>query len=227
MKKKNLFWGLLIILLALSSIASGLNILQDGPGVFRLALTALLFFLSISNISTLNFYGIFIPLAFALVLNQEFLNLHIESWPILFGSFLLSLGFSMIFSKRKLIHEKDSFTNNSQTMSGDNIKIEANFSNSSRYVQADNLRYTSVENNFGSLSVYFNEVSFNESGATIKVECNFGNLQLYLPKEIQTQNNIQASLGSVNEELKAAISGGPIVYLDGNVSFGKVEIFYV
>ncbi|CAM3739351.1 LiaF transmembrane domain-containing protein [Erysipelothrix urinaevulpis] len=227
MKRKNVFWGLLILLFALTTLANGFNLFHGGPSLFRLALTALLFFFSISNLVDRNYYGIFMPLALILIINEQYLNINFETWPILLGAFLLSLAFSILFSKSKVVQFEFDSANTAYTVNGENIKIDSNFNSSSRYVQSENLRYASIENNFGSLSVFFSDVHFNENGATIKVDCNFGNVKLYLPKDIQTHNNIQASLGSVNEEIRTPVQGAQAVYLDGDVSFGKVEIFYI
>lgn len=233
MKRKNIFWGLLIILFAASLLANGFNLFQTGPSVMRLSLTLLLFVASISNLSPLNFFGFLMPLAFALVLNSNYLHMNIQAWPIIGGTFLLSIGLSVLFKRKKRIvffgdfQDGNKTGENHQTINGENIRIESNFNNSSRYVQGDNVRHANLENNFGTLNVYFDQVTFNENGATIKVDNNFGSMNIFLPRNININNNIQASLGSVDQEFHTNDLNSPKVYLEGDVSFGKIDIRFI
>lgn len=233
MKRKNVFWGLVIILLATSLLASGFNVFHTGPSLIRLILTALLFFASIASLSPLNFFGVLMPLAFALILNSEYLNMPLQTWPIIGGTLLLSLGLSVLFRRKKKFiffgntDEGSKTGSNKQTVSGESIRVESNFNSSSRYVQGDNVRHVNLENNFGTLNVYFDQVHFNENGASIKVDNNFGSLNIFLPRNIKITNNIQSSLGSVDQEIHSNDSSGPMIYLEGDSSFGKVDIRFI
>lgn len=233
MKRRNLFWGSLFLLFAFSLLADGFNVFQTGPSLMRLALTALLFVASMTSLSPLNFFGVLMPLPFALILNAEYLNMTIKSWPVIAGSFLLSIALTLLFKKRRKLSFHTNFKDGNfkestqENVSGDSIRIESNFNNSSRYVQGNEIRTASLENNFGNLNVYFDNADFHPDGAVIKVDCNFGNMNLFLPKNIQVTNSIEASLGSIKEEFYQSQSGSPRVHLSGDVSFGKVNIRYI
>lgn len=233
MKKRNLFWGSLILLFAVSLLADGFNVFQNGPSLMRLALTGLLFVASISSLSPLNFFGVLMPLPFALILNAEYLNIHINNWPVIAGTFLLSIALTLLFKRRRKISFHTNFkdgnfnVNTDENIEGDDIRIESNFNNSSRYVQGNQIRNADLENNFGNLNVYFDNAQFHEDGATIKIDCNFGNMNLFLPRNIKVINNLEASLGSVNQDRYDSTVSSPVVYLRGDVSFGKINIRFI
>lgn len=233
MKKRSLFWGSLIILFAVSLLASGFNVFQEGPSIIRLTLTLLLFVASISSLSPLNFFGVLMPLSFALILNVDYLNIAVQTWPVIAGTFFLALGLTLLFKRRKISFFGDfkegstSSSKSGQTVRGESIRVESNFNSSSRYVQGDNVRHANLENNFGNLNVYFDQVTFDPNGATIKVDCNFGNMNLFLPSNIKINNNIESSLASVDQAFHDNETDGPMVYLEGDVSFGKVDIRFI
>ena len=233
MKKRNVFWGLLFLLLAASLLADGFNVFQNGPSLMKLGLTLLLFVASIGSLSPLNFFGVLMPLAFALILNAEYLGIYINNWPVIAGTFLLSLALTVLFKRRKKINFYTNFNNGdshgktTETIRGEEIKIESNFNSSSRYIQGDNIRNVVLEQNFGTLNVYFDKVSFNEEGARISVDCNFGTMNLFLPKNIRITNSITTSLASVNQDMFNSESTALHVYLDGDVSFGRVNIHFI
>ena len=70
----------------------------------------------------------------------------------------------------------------------------------------------------------------NENGAQINLDVSFGAVELYIPKTWNVVNNLNVSLGGV-EENKRRVSGDEnntiTVVLSGNVSLGGVEITYV
>lgn len=233
MRKRNSFWGLLLLLFAASLLADGFNVFQNGPSFIRLGITLLLFVMSIGSLSPLNFFGVLMPLPFALILNAEYLNIHINNWPVIAGTFLLSLALTVLFKRKRKISFHTNFNHGDfhgtteETVRGEEIRIESNFNSSSRYVQGDNIRKVYLENNFGTLNVYFDKITFNHEGATINVDCNFGSMNLFLPKDIRITNTISTSLGTVNQDLFDSEVTSPHVYLDGDVSLGKVNIRFI
>lgn len=240
MKKKNIFWGLTFIFIAITTLGNAMGWFES-LNIVRLAWTTILVAVALSNLPSLNFGGVIFPLVIAAHVNKSALNLDGKVGAIYLTAFFLIVGLNLLFKnfrrkkRRKVkinINGKDvtidDFKNRekwSEDIVGQHISIENNFNDSSRYVHSDGLITATIENNFGSLHVYFDQVTFDSSGTLIRVENNFGKTVLYLPRNINLRNNITSSFGSVRgEQSRFHDASFPNVSVDGDSTFGDIEI---
>ena len=87
-------------------------------------------------------------------------------------------------------------TPNGEQCSGEHIRCENNFGSAIRYINSRHFCDAQLENNFGSMSVYFDNAIIAGEAASVEVENNFGETNLYIPKEWKVQNELEAFLWS-------------------------------
>lgn len=242
MKRSNYFWGLFLILIAFILFGQIFNFFSFGPNLVNLILSIALIALSIANMPRLNFFGIVFPLAAAIILNGRYFNVESQTWPILWASFFLSAGLSVLFKRRKT-HGKNHFTytsssddtyqegsyteHNEENLNAEFVQINATFADRTRYVRSQNLRGAHIDNTMGALRVYFNEATFNENGCRITVSCTMGQVILYVPRSVNINNQINNTLASVNDQQQGYNPEGLSVLVDGEVTLGEVKIVYL
>ena len=111
--------------------------------------------------------------------------------------------------------------------SGEEIRCENSFGSAIRYINSDNFRRAAIENNFGSLSVYFDNAIVQEGSANVSVENNFGETNLYIPKEWKIQNNLDRSFGAIRETGSSIGTSSTVLYLNGSANFGEIHLHYI
>lgn len=249
MKKRN-FWGLLLVLYALSIFAKMLNLFPDNVNAFTLIVSIALVGLSLSSIPSFDFFSIIMPLSLVFILNQSYFNLTGEFWSIIWPALLLSFGLNMLFKgARKRVRYKRTYNFGSgskstriysskedevidvefeedNTVVGEKVYIENNLGEKSEYVNAKALKYAKVENNLGALNVYFDHCEF-KNGCVIDVENNLGSTHIYLPKEHNYISNIDQFMGNQSENNSYTATSGITIHINGEVSMGEISIIYV
>ena len=83
------------------------------------------------------------------------------------------------------------------------------------------------ENNFGAMSVYFDNAIIQTGNASVYVESNFGEVQLFIPKEWRILNCLDHSFGNVVEVGICEESSNCTLTLNGEANFGKIVIHYI
>ena len=254
MKKKDYFWGFVLVLVALGLFGSAFNLYNFGPNAFQIAFTVALVAFAISNMPKLNFFGIVYPLTLALWINRIYFNIRGNGWLLFWASTFLAIGLSVIFKRRK--HQvnfknyesfKETHSSNYATDEDGNhyeyhtgdgtryrdddhadfINIETLFTDRTRYIRSDNFTGGYIDNTFASLSIYFDQARFNPAGAQLDINCAFGQVKLFLPYNINVINNIDNTLGSVNDPHRRTVVDGPTLTLNGDVTLGELKIVYV
>lgn len=233
MKSKKIFWGLFFILAAVYVIVSKLGLLPD-VGVFKILMTVLMIWLIVEGIRYLNFYEILIPLALIGVIYDEVLGITaLTPWTLIAASVLLSIGLSMIFRSKKKNYSANWEVNSgnagsaTEQCTGEQIRCENNFGSAIRYINSDNFKNAQVENNFGAMSVYFDNAVVQDGAAYVNVENNFGETNLYIPKEWKVENNLDRSFGGINEKGRSLGTSETTLYIKGSANFGAINIYYV
>ena len=84
-----------------------------------------------------------------------------------------------------------------------------------------------VVNNFGSIQVYLTETLLADRRAEVDVKNSFGSIVIYVPAVWKVVLDVGAAFGSVDENGKCNPYGEDVVYIEGSVNFGSVEIVYV
>lgn len=235
MKTRKIFWGVFFILAAVFVIVSKLGILPD-IGVFSILLTVCSIWILVEGIRHLNFYGILFPIAFVCIIYDKQLGITaLTPWTVLGAALLGSIGLSILFrstkKNRKMGFDWDGSGSYStaarEQCSGEHVKCENNFGSAIRYINSDNFCNADLENNFGSLTVYFDNAIIQGSTAYVSVECNFGETNLYIPKEWKIENCMERAFGSIHEKGKWVGSSNTVLYIRGSANFGVINIYYV
>lgn len=107
----------------------------------------------------------------------------------------------------------------------DVITYRSRFSNSTRFIKSKNLEKAFFDNEFGSLTIYLDQVDLSEDGAEIEVYCRFGNIRLFVPHYFYIDNQISNDLGSVSMPYNTAKDNGyNSIVLKGNVTLGDIKV---
>jgi len=234
MKNKNWFWGFFFLLAAVFVIASQTELFGE-IGYFSILITILLMALIIHSIFKLEFFGIFVPIAFLYSIYWEPLGLMDISWLILImSSVLTSIGFSILFRKNPINKSKSfggsqHFSQSSESIDDNNPYTKVSFGASSKYLHSDCLKSGQFIVSFGALEVFFDQAKLSPDGAEIFLDCSFGAIKLYIPKTWRVLDSLQATLGGVENKNQSGIpdENAPCLTLSGNVQLGGIEIQYI
>lgn len=221
-----IFWGLILICggaLVLFSRYTGFQELN----LFSIILTIILLAAMFKSLLSLDFTGILVPLAFLIIIHDDFLNLRaITPWPVLLAALLTSLGLNLIFPKstiKKRMVKSGGRDNHDQVSQ---IYLKAIFNSSVKTVATMDFQEAWLECNFAALQVHFNQAQIQTGPAIINVDVSFGGVELYLPKSWRVTDRTSCTFGAV-EQKNSSESGFVEVIVQGHVSFGGVEIIYV
>lgn len=235
MKKQKIFWGIFFIVAALLIIISKLGLMPD-VGVFSIFATIILLWMLIQGLKHINFYEIMFAIAFLCIIYDEPMGIEaLTPWSVLAAALLFSIGLSMLFhGKRKHRYNVNfsgknhgTFGESSEQFNGEHLFFENNFGAAIRYVNSDNFRDARLENNFGSLTVYFDNAIIQDNSAQVSIENNFGATALYIPKEWKVVTNIERSFGNIDEYGTSIGSSDTTLYIQGETNFGHLELHYV
>lgn len=231
-----ILWGLFFILAGCYLIAGKIWDLPDISAI-GVVITVFCIWVFVKGILRLNFYEILFPIAVVCIVYDDLLGItELTPWPVLGAALLGSIGLSMIFKSNKKSHfcvcgdGKDPYNGNFSDVeqcSGERVRCENNFGSQIKYINSENFCSATLENNFGSLNVYFDNAIIQGGQASVSVENNFGETVLYIPKQWKVENNISRAFGSVSEVGRYEGSSESVLYLQGECNFGSVEIHYV
>lgn len=234
MKRKDLFWGLLLILAAVLIIVNQFGVFA-GVSMFEIVLTVILAGIIIKSIMRINFWGILFPLALIGIIYANELNItHFTPWPILMTALLFCIGLSMIF-KRPFnhfhqfhhYHHDHSFSNVSNAQNDNVVNCSANFGECLKYVTSPNFERADIKCSFGSVKAYFDNAIIPSGNADIYLDVSFGDAELYIPRSWKVVNDVHVFLGDMDERHRNQDTTSSVVTIHGNISFGDVKIIYV
>ncbi|WP_075680758.1 LiaF transmembrane domain-containing protein [Roseburia sp. 831b] len=227
-----IFWGLFFILAAVYLVVSRIYALPE-VSIFGIVLTVFFIWMFINGIRKLNFYEILFSVAFVCCIYAKPLGIeNLTPWPVLGAALLGSIGLSMIFRKKNTWswNSGDAKILNATSKdqcNGEHVRCENNFGSSIKYINSDNFCNAELENNFGSLTVYFDNAVIQSGTAYVRIENNFGETNLYIPKEWKINNNIDRSFGGVTEEGRWEGTSSNMLYIQGETNFGSIKIIYI
>jgi len=96
--------------------------------------------------------------------------------------------------------------------------------NNSRYLHSEALSSGLFEVSFGKLEVFFDQAHLAPEGAKIFVRSNFGELRLYIPANWSIETKGVSVTFANAPHISAAGNEGPVLTIEGNVSFGNLAI---
>ena len=231
MKRTKWFWGTFFILSAVFVIASQVTNFAS-IGIWSILGTILLLAVIVHSIAHRFFPGIFVPLAFIYEIFQQPLELpEISVWILLAAAVLAGIGFHYLFrgSLPRRRASKERFQMISEDVDDNKPYAKVSFGASTKYLHSTALKAGQFTVSFGSLEVYLDQAQLAPEGAELSVDCSFGAIEFYVPREWLVKNNVRGSFGAANSNVRsgAAETDAPLLTLNGNVSFGSVEINYI
>ena len=243
MKRKNIFWGVLFVLVAVFVVLD--VFIGFSVNLWQMFLTVFLVYVIVKSIPRYNFFGIIFPLLLiAHMYNQMFWwtgnifgwYINFFSWDILLAALCLCIGLSFLFkSKRRNFfyycgnsgREKNSFNEVIDSIEEPEVTAETSFGSSTKFVKSENFRRADFKCSFGSMKIYFDNATLSPDGAVVFIENSFSGIELYVPKEWKVIDNISSSFGGVDEKNYNVGNSESKLFLEGSNSFGGIEIIYI
>ena len=232
MKSWKIFMGLGLILVAVVLILDAVGVLTPLVSVvgeitiFEIVAGLFLVALIIERLIHRKISSIFFLLAFLFMLFEENIahlckledeNI-INNWLVLLIAMLLSIGFSILFSSKKKSH--------GFSLEINGHRAESSFSASTVYVDCKDFTPSSIENNLGACSVYFDNAESYSGGMTLNVENNLGSMIVNVPSDWIIRSDIENNLGSTSIP-KNEDKSGPILNIHGENNLGSLTVKYV
>ena len=246
MKRKNIFWGVSLIAIAIFIVVYQMGMISSEISIWSIVLGILFGIALIDGILSLSFGGICFPLAFLWALFGETIGLpHISIWILILAALLLTIGFDTIFPRKKKKEEhwrkhmesmhqtfdsvdaREIHEDSTQNDGGSHVTCYNKFGATTKYVTTTNLVSATLENHFGEMIVYFDSAKIVGDYADVYVKASFGSVQLFIPREWRVENNINVTMGNVEEKNQSKSAGTPVLRLNGDVSLGDLEITYI
>lgn len=243
---RNWFWGSFFVLGAGILITSQLGVLSYHIGFWALLVAMFLVAAFVESLIQVSVTGMIFSLAFLAIIFAKPLGIvALAPWTILGAALLLSIGLSMIIKPRWRWRRNMTFINGQHHGHGwnknfhhgyDDIKninesetiVDVNMSSSIRYLQSNDFKQAVVKVSMGNAKVYFDNVILNKAGATIVVDGSFGSIELYLPRTWNIKQDVNTSFGVVEEKGTQELNeNGPVVTIQGDISFGNLSVIYI
>ena len=229
--KTRIFWGILMIALAVALILSALGIgfgLPEDISIGEIILGLFCLSWAVSLCTRRRFTDLPIPLVCIVMIFESEIatTLGIESgdlapwWLFVLVAILLTWGLRLLFSGRS--HRRCRFGVN---VSENGNHKESSFSGSAvHYFDCSEHFEGSVENNMGACSVYFTNQELYTGGSTLRVENNLGSLTVHVPGDWCVTTSIDNSLGSIKVDADLEGAGSKVLTLVGENNLGSIVI---
>ena len=225
---KKLFWGLFFITAGAVVITNQLGYFTD-VNLFGLLCTIFIIPILIKSLFRLEFTGIFFSVAFLIIIYAKQLQLQaITPWPILATALLCSIGFEILFKKRFYHgHHVEHFDTIVNSDDDSEVNYRVSYGSSIKYINTEDFKSANLSCSFGALKVYFDNAIIQGESATISLDLSFAGAELYIPKEWKIVNQVDVTLGGVEEKNNRKVDFQKTVILTGRVSLSGVSIIYV
>lgn len=230
---RKIFWGIMFIIGALALLVVKLGYLE-GVGFWSILFTIVLLGVLVDGILSRSFGQILFPIAFLVIVHDEFLGLEaITPWPVLGAALLGTIGLSILFPNqgwKKYVNMKKGENmgiNNEEIVDGEQICFSNSFGESVKYLSGQEISRIQLKNSFGEMVIYFDGAILKNGVAEVFVENSFGETVLYIPKEWTVVNHMKAMFGDADEQGPHMPDGSNTLHVYGNVGFGECEIRYL
>jgi predicted membrane protein len=177
----------------------------------------------------------------------------INRWAFFSIFLLLSIGFTILFRKRRRDRRRDKWayvydshgyeygsgsgydgvsataTPYAESVDSDVVRVSSSFGSVIKYINSDNLERVEAECSFGAMKLYFDNAKPREGGAIIILEVGFGSVELFVPKEWAVNNELKRGFSGVyekNAEHRSAEKTARVT-ITGDVGFSSVSIIYI
>lgn len=238
MKKRNIFWGVFLVLMAVVVVAwqfTGFATL----GFWSVLALVLVAAMLIESLISLNLGLSVFSLALGYLILQKPLGLpYINGWLLLLAAALAGIGLSILVRPGRRRWKKEYHANighsSGNYISGGSLErnsddnhpeISVSFNSTTCYLHSAALETGAFKASFGQLEVYFTDAKIAPQGADIYLDSSFGNIVLYVPFGWRVEDNVSVSLGNFTNNTRMAVdSGAPALRISGSVSLGNAEV---
>lgn len=234
---KNVILGVFFLIGAVALLVDelGMNMLLGGMSIFEVVVTVLLVGVLVKGMKKHSFGQVLFSIAFIIIVNDEVL--HMEAFTpdlVLEAAILGTIGLNLMFprGKRKYgkLHADGSVVHVGhvieESRDGDSLRYENCFGEAVKYISGE-ISKVRLENSFGSLQVYFNDALPMEGTVRVRMESSFGNMVLYVPSDWKVVLNVENSFGGTTQKGQCSPDGRNVLYVDGEVNFGGLQIRYI
>lgn len=233
MKTKRIFWGLILLILAILLVITKLELFQLHFKFWTLVLTIAFIFTLIHGILHKRIFQSVFSLAFLAMIYANSLGIaRLVPWTLLFVALLVSIGLSMItkpFDKngKSNWEQKHKISSYEFGDSRQDIKIKEKMSSSVRYVKANNLARVNINVTVASLKVYFDNVDFEGDTATVFINGSLSEIKLILPLEWEVVVNLNSVLSEVDNSKQTNSIYHKKILIEGNLNLSELKIEYI
>lgn len=225
---RKIVWGVFLMGAAALVIT---NALYSFTTFFPLLLGIILLPIIVESIISLNFSGLFIPVALLGIVFAEPLGIEsITPWPILAAAVLLSIGFHVMFGKRFQRFAKTDWDEKGSTenFTNDEVNCTVKFGGGTKYIQSENLERVYLNCTFGGIKVYLDNATLSPDGATLYIDAQFSGIELYIPRHWKVVKDVTAIFGAIDEKTRnAANDDSPTLIISGNAKCTGITVYYV
>lgn len=231
MKKRNVFWGAILILMAVLLIVTNLGLIK-GIGFWSVLFTVFFAGCLIDGIIKRDITVILFSLAFLCIVWSDTLGLQkITPWPVLGAALLGSIGCSCLFGKSRRAYEKvqnvaSSVGNHGEHIEqadGDHVECRSRFGGLVKYVNSQNLTEVDTSVSFGGATIYLDQAKVPSGKLFVNMDLSFGSVEFFIPKNWAVVNQLYTSFAGVDEQ-KSNGSSEVTMILTGRASFAGVDI---
>lgn len=232
MKKKNVFWAIILIMIAVYLVTSRLQ-LFPAISFFKILFTIILAYVAVHGFARLHFVEGMLSIALLGCIYDKVLKIEaITPWTLLLAGLLIGIALDMLFRNGRKqsipFHNDHILTDTSaKGLDGASVHIENTFGAVSRYIHSDCFEKAHIENSFGECNVYFNQVVLNGTTARLVSENSFGSTNLYLPSNWRITVKQETTFGNI--EFKGSGStdpDAPCVELKLSCCFGEICVIF-
>ena len=218
MKKKNLIYGLFLILAAILILMINLDLslgfIANVP-VVDILMSLLIMILCVSRIIHKQFW--IIPICFSAIFMlfekeiAEYFGFQdsniISNWVVLLFALMFAAGIKLITSS---IGKENSVKLSAQT----------------KYINCNNFNKEKIKVFLGSVEVYFENIESYKGDGILDINCNMGNLEIHIPSSWNLVTDIDTVLGNT-EIMPGNTEIGPRLTVKGTCSKGNISILRV
>ena len=236
--KKNIFWGLLFIAVAVILILNALNVnlgIPEDIPVWKIIVSAVLLIAGIKEVTKRNVEAIFVPLTVIVILFEKEIAtlLKIESGDIASTGMLILIGLLLMIGTSLLL-KRPFFTFTVKNNNGEEIVYkgeeakkkfrEMKSSISTIYIDCAEPINKELEFNMGHVEIFFTNAELYDGNGAIDLNCNMTKTIIHVPSNWIVDCNIDNNLGSIkmSSQPNASEKTKPIRFTGEN-NLGKIE----
>ncbi len=236
---KNVLWGALFLIGAIALLVNKLgflDLLLGGMSFFQILLTVCFVGMLVKGMANHSFGQILFSVAFIIIVNDEILHMEaFTPWTVLGAALLGTIGLHLMFPG--VSSKKGRFlTVNGKEMpivpisedsrNGSSLHYGNCFGQSVKYISGVVSR-VKLEDGFGALQVYFTDAQLEAGTAKVILQDAFGSITLYVPANWRVIMDVTQVFSVVNEQGACNPEGSQVLYVKGEVAFGKLQIRYI